>query len=275
MSNTYKYRKYKKKYLELKRDHKFLTNMETAVNSLMNSSRSFVFVDTDINESDMESIETVFSIDNVINDDLDYNYYGIFDESKIKNEMDIFLRQITNNSKKIAQIINKVAKGYTYATKKNYIWLTIRIRYPTNRFDIPRWHYDGYFYNVDEYIKKGLPQIKLAGVLKGPVTLFKTDNQKMFLEYQQLWRNLYKIKEDYKKDIENREIINNELKGYETITPKKNQAAIFKVGSNAAIHSEPKIDTNRLFYSVLSGTREEIKDLASRWNVPFNDESRS
>ena len=269
MSNNYKYRKYKKKYLALKRDHNFLTTMETAINSLMNSEKSFVFVDTDIDESEQKSIETLFSRENITNNIFDY--YGIFDESRLKNEMDIFLRQITDNSEKIAQIINKVAKGYTYATKKNYVWLTIRIRYPTDRFDIPRWHYDGYFYNVKEYIEKGLSQIKLAGVLKGPVTLFKTDNPKMFLEYKQLSSDLYKTNEDYKKDMENREIIDNELKGYETVTPKKNQAAIFKVGSNAAVHSEPKIDTNRLFYSILSGTREEIKDWATGNNMTFND----
>ena len=64
-----------------------------------------------------------------------FNYYGIFD-SRIKNEMDTFLGQIIDDSKKIAQIINKVANGYTYATNKNYIWLTIRIQHPQDDYSI-------------------------------------------------------------------------------------------------------------------------------------------
>lgn len=269
--SIHKYRKYKKKYCELNRYHKFAINMETGINSLMNSDRSFVFVDTDIDESDTKSLDTLFSRENVTNKT--FNYYGIFD-SRIKNEMDTFLGQITDDSKKIAQIINKVANGYTYATKKNYIWLTIRIQHPQDDYDIPRWHTDGYFYNSLEYSQKNLSQIKLAGILTGPLTLFKTDDQKMFLKYQQLWDNLYKTKECYQKDMENRKIIDSELKDYETVTPKKGQVAIFKVGLNGAMHSEPKIDTNRLFYSILSGTKEEIKDLATRRGImTFHDEN--
>lgn len=174
-------------------------------------------------------------------------------------------------------LLNKIVYPYIKATNKEYLWFTIRITSPSDLFDIPRWHTDGYFYNYNYYMENKLPQIKLAGTLFGRPTLFKIDNENMLKKYYDIYKKLYR-EFDYKnfdkiKDKENREIINNILIEYPSHSALKNQAGIFVVGleDHSAVHSEPPHDTNRLFYSVVSGTKDEIKELASRWNKKFDE----
>ncbi|NGX58315.1 MAG: hypothetical protein K940chlam3_01220, partial [Chlamydiae bacterium] len=37
--------------------------------------------------------------------------------------------------------------------------------------------------------------------------------------------------------------------------------------NTAAAHSEPKIDTPRIFFSVLPGDENEIRELCDRWDL--------
>ena len=266
MSN-HKYRKYKKKYQKLKT----VMNMKSTIDSLMASTDSFAFVD--IGPTNYANL--LFTKENITNNT--FEYYGIFEEKIINEKLIEFLNQITDDktSKKITKFMDDIIDSYTMITHKAYIWLTMRIFHPSHSFDIPRWHADGYYYETAKYVSRGEPQLKLAGVLTGPATLFKLGNQEMFTKYLQLQRKLYADfdSKDYfkEKDITNRKIINDELQQYATVAPKQDQVVIFKVGMNGAIHSEPKMDTKRLFYSIVTGTHDEILDLAMRWGKSFND----
>lgn len=70
-----------------------------------------------------------------------------------------------------------------------------------------------------------------------------------------------------------RKILDNKINIYETLTPRENQVAIFIVGSNnrAAVHSEPAIDGPRIFFSIVVGNKNQIKEMATRRNMEFID----
>jgi len=250
--------------------------MELAVDSLLNSTNnSFVFVDININKNEEKTIQSL-----IINDDLmidTFSYFGKFNITKLDNLINNFILSIGNNigsSNKITNILlNNIIKPYVEATNKNYIWFTIKIFFSEPYFDIPRWHTDGYFYNPEYYTQNNLPQIKLVGSLKGCPTLFKENSKEMRTKYYKLFKSLHNKNNSGIENMENRKILDNALKEYNHVYPLKNQAAIFIVGlkDRSAVHSEPKINTKRLFYSVLTGNREEIKDLATNWKVQFQE----
>jgi hypothetical protein len=268
ISSKTKYIKYKTKYLILKST----MDINTSIYSLLKSKdESFIFVNLDINKTDTSIIKSL-----KIDHDSQFSYFGKFD--KLSESINIFFLEYTTQpvlSKKLANIfMNKIVEPYLKATFNEYLWLTIRISVPNNDFDIHRWHADGYYYNVAEYSKKQLPQVKLAGALIGPTTLFinKSGLNEM---YYDMFRELYKGFDyknfDVNKDIENRKFIDNVLSKYDIVQPQENQASIFIVGlqNKSAIHSEPKMNANRLFYSIVSGNKNEIKDLATKWNKQF------
>jgi hypothetical protein len=259
-----KYLKYKNKYLTLKST----MEMNTSINSLLKSKdESFVFVDLNINKNDIKNLKLL-----TINHNSEFNYFGKkYDE--LHNSIKKFFLEFTEQpvlSKKMTNIfIKKIIEPYLNATNNEYLWLTIRISVPNDIFNVPRWHTDGYYYDVSD-----LPQIKLAGTLIGPSTLFINGSGSNEI-YQDMFAKLYKGF-DYKnfdsnKDIENRKYIDSILNKYDIVQPQKNQASIFIVGlkNRSGIHSEPKMNENRLFYSIVSGNKEEIKDLATRWNKQF------
>ena len=265
-----KYLKYKQKYHRLKS----LIKMITLINTLLKSkNESFVFIDLNINDKDRNYIESF-----VINLVSEYDYFGKFNESMLVDQIFQFLLKNSNQtliSKKISNIIvHKIIKPYLQATFADHLWFKIRLTVPTDTEYVSRWHRDGYFYHSKDYLEKNLPQIKMAGTLIGPPTIFK-EGLGLNQEFDEIYNNLYKkfdVKNfDYQKDIENRKEIETQLKKYETIQPDINQFTVFVVGlsNRAAIHSEPEIHTDRFFYSIVSGSKEEIKDLATRWNRPF------
>ena len=271
----HKYIKYKAKYINLKQIQKYLfTNMYSATNSLLKSNNmSFVFVDLNFNDNDQELVNSIL-ITNV-SDTLEY--YGILDRITLKNLLRVHISQIGNDINKSTKIANllldKIIEPYLKATDKNYLWFKMQVIPPNNLFDIPRWHTDGYFYDSKYYADNNLPQTKLAGVLKGESTLFKENDNEMRNIYRETWESSFvNGKYDPIIDMENRKILDEKLVNYNTLSVPKNHAAIFIVGSKdkSAVHSEPRIKTMRLFYSIVSGTKNEIADLAKNWNKIFN-----
>lgn len=115
---------------------------------------------------------------------------------------------------------------------------------------MPRWHWDGYYYSpYSGFI------FKFATVLKGNPTLF-----------YQLPKDLRKFFEQHSDD---REFLSRLLERKNIETARSGQGAFFIVGDSdkAAAHSKPKIDSERLFFSILPGNEGEINKLYARWNL--------
>jgi hypothetical protein len=211
-----------------------------------------------------------------------YDHFGY--SNKIdKNILSNFLLSISDDNTKyntliIANFISNLAEMITYAHKKDSCWITIRASIPNSAFKIPRYHQDGSFFNN----KNDTIQTKFIMTLKGPGTLLinasKTeleDFNKILLKYR------YRQKHYDNKEIEKYldiELLEREesskIFSKKPIQLTNNQGAVFitfyKKNSidditMRAIHSEPDINEQRLFISILPGTHDEINELKTRW----------
>lgn len=171
----------------------------------------------------------------------------------LQEELPDFLRSIGKNDEqliqKITKIIFEVASYVSQASHKESAWVSVRAFTPNHDFDIPRWHWDGYYYAPYSGFV-----FKFATVLKGNPTLFC-----------QLPKDLREI---FELHSEERKFLSQLLEGENIETAKPGQGSFFIVGDNdkAAVHSEPKMDCERLFFSVLPGNKDEIDELNTRWN---------
>lgn len=273
MDYNKKYIKYKKKYIDLKRMLKFKKAIDLITKS---PNKSFEFVEIGMNEDQHQAINQIKIIPYN-----NFDYYGVFKSDTLDRKISDYLTKFGNINVATTvsdMLITNIIKPFLKAMDKNSLWFTIRVMTPTTAFDIPRWHMDGPFWIKTQNDNKCSLMSKLAGVLVGPGTLFKKDNSEMKTKYIDLHKELYK-NFDYNNfnsaiDMENRKKISEELNEYESIQPNNNQVAIFTVGNpreQATVHSEPPINTLRLFFSIVAGNKDEIKELTSRWNVEFID----
>ena len=87
---------------------------------------------------------------------------------------------------------------------------------------------------------------------KKPIT--KTNNQDNQIKIHDKYRPIYADK----------------LKNEKIIQLKNNQGLIFYANSggiDGAIHSEPKVEDNRIFISILPGTKDNIKTLEKIYTI--------
>ena len=259
-----KYKKYKSKYIALKR-------MVSGVKELANSlDKSHAIVDVILDDNEKNLLNKI-KLDNDIND---LNYYGKFDKHRIMDILRNHIMSIGNEqllSDQIANIMTqRIIQPFLISMANNSLWLKISVMFPTTDYETPRWHFDGYYYDpTNDRI-----QMKLAGTLYGPGTLFKKDNTDMRNKYFEMRKDLPPSKGDRTQETINRKIIATGLQSYENEQPSNNnQVVLFIVGDQkkAAIHSEPNITSKRLFFSVVPGNVNDIRDLAGRYGGVFEE----
>jgi hypothetical protein len=276
MSFQIKYLKYKNKYLDLKN----LLTQKGGSTSTNNSSGEIIdsqqirdYLDSgkydfqlfDINYSNQEQE----CIDNIkIKDYHSYNYNGSISGL---NALNAFLSDIGHNTKEdidnleqiILNLIKKVLKGY----KMEDFHLIIRASAPFNEYDIPRWHRDG-SYTVPTVITS-----KFATVLKGPGTLFIKSSTSTSEKFNEIQEREYEERRE--STYEEQQEINKRYRPIYAALPKngdmvqsgKNQGVIFFANSGGvqgAIHSEPKMNNDRIFISIVPGTKENIDERIRR-----------
>lgn len=118
-------------------------------------------------------------------------------------------------------------------------------------YDLPRWHMDGNYYQPYNF---NLP--KFAATLKGDATFF------------------YPPTEVERKDVINyaqddeRGLLASHLNQKRIAIAEYGFGCFFRVGDplHAAVHSEPPIQQERLFLSMVCGSAEQIADLKTRWD---------
>jgi hypothetical protein len=228
----------------------------------------FYIFDIDYTINELEIIND-FEIKNPNN----YEHFGLLDDIK---DLKKYLTDIGNNTKTcvngmeklIIRLIKKVLLGY----KMKYFWLAIRISPPNKNFDIPRWHKDGTFFTGDNDIGC----YKFITTLKGPGTLLIKSTKKINKIYDQIledkfteMRKYKTIQEKIKIDDNFRPVFAKKFVKEKFIQAKNNDGILFYTGfphNNAALHSEPKMTTSRIFISILPSSYENIKDLQKRRN---------
>ena len=200
-----------------------------------------------------------------------HNYCGNDKKPDIKE----FLESIGDNDKKdidiITKIVYKLIKTVLAGYKKTHYWISIRCMTFTNRNDIPNWHLDGPYYIGQEKPSKFVTVLKGAGTLLKDMT---PENKEAYniikLELDEKVRNIPVTYEENREEFlkEFSKINNNEslklryieaLKDSETKQINNDEALIFF--AKEAMHSEPKIDRERIFISILPMDEENIKNL--------------
>ena len=188
-----------------------------------------------------------------------YNLFGTAET--LAADLKTFLGSIGNEDKtsaaaaeKIDTMVKDILKGFGAEAG----WITLRATLPTDEFDIPRWHQDGYFYAPFEG-----DQRKAAVVLKGAPTLLNDLPQSRLAAFNEASRK------NPNDDAEKRLSVAAVLDETQTVTTPKGKGVVFIAGSpRGAVHSEPAMHEARLFLSVLPGTKEQIEELRQRWKKP-------
>lgn len=182
------------------------------------------------------------------------------------DNLEIFINNIGDNSDRakryLIKIIKKILKKILKAYKTEYYWIAIRIKLPSPFFDIPRWHCDKYYFSSKDKLQQ-----KFITTLKGPSTLLidtTDDEKKYFFELKKDDLDVFELKSD-EFDEKERKYIDENIKG-KKIQLTNSQGLIFAAGDKdkCLIHSEPKQDDNRIFISILPGTKDEIEELKNK-----------
>lgn len=209
---------------------------------------SFAYVDLGLTDQELCLIDQL-----VCETTVEYDRFGNL--HLLKDELPGFLSSIGNDDENVIQVVTeiiiKTVQNVTKASNKNSAWVSVRASTPTDKYDIPRWHTDGSYYGPYPY-----PGVvfKFAAVLKGSPTL------------------LYNLPDDmrakFNANRNNRIVLSELLEINKAESPKKGEGVFFVVGDSliGAVHSEPKMSENRLFFSILVGDESEINELYQRWH---------
>ncbi len=233
------------------------STLNKALNGLKEDPYGFALIDVGITEEDLANFRCID-----IQGERFYHQFGELE--KVQEEITDFFIEVGSNQHavalqagaRLAQIVNEVVE----ASGKEAAWVHLRASIPTDRYDLPRWHMDGYY-----YIPEGPEDLlfKFAATLMGPPTLF-------YLLPPEL-RKLAKTQ------MCNREYMKQFCQVENIVTPRIGEGAIFLGGRGvgvAALHSEPPIHENRLFFSIVPCTKKQLVDLKERVLAVYPKDSR-
>lgn len=225
---------------------------------LLNPNKSFKIIKLKYLEKEKKCIKEL-NVKNSL-----FNYFGLLDALNFNNIKDFFSNLDNNvfNCQIITRLIKKLAKQVCSCYKKKALWLKIESSTPNNKFDMVRWHYDGNYYKIDD----DMIQTKFITTLKGPGTLLIEPNQQLRQKFEEIFFNMDMTVTDDTIRKQVRELLKNNTKKQ----LKNNEGTIFitanKLYNKFAIHSEPPINEDRIFLSIMVGTEEQIEELKQKFN---------
>ncbi len=215
----------------------------------------------DLNES-QENIQFLQSlvVDNTIQSDkpMVFNYYG--DLAQLHIKIADFLLSCGNSDTdacKAAEIIHRIASNCLESLNLQEAWIAIRAFPQNSLYDLARWHIDterlftiqsGFLY-------------KIVYTLKGASTLFCNAPQNARKEFFKIKSQKFPSSAD-----QSRQKIRTEIallfQKYTTESPQPGQGTIFIMGSETigAIHSEPKMDRDRILQELYKIWRRSIEN---------------
>ena len=192
-----------------------------------------------------------------------YQYLGNSRNLKESEILDYLSTIGSNNNDDLKKVFRYIVKTIKIMTNKfgfDHFWLIIRSFTPEDTYKNFRWHSDGNMFK-----DSNRRQFKLASVPKGQGTLFVEPDMKTRKKFYEIYDEQHK---EFNQDLSNfKQVINkfgpllNKVLGHLQIKQfKNNYIAEFNVGNRdiGAIHSEPDIQEERLFFSIVLGTKEEI-----------------
>jgi hypothetical protein len=221
-------------------------SLSDALNELKENPHGFALVDVGITDLDLAAFCCMD-----IQKSRVYHQFGGLETTK---EIADFFCAIGVNAPTLAlqtaARLTQIAQEVVKAANKETAWLHLRSFNPTDAYDIPHWHTDGRYY-ISEDSDKLI--FKFVLTLKGPSTLF------------------YLLPPELRKTAErhmsNRSYMKTFCQPENIVIPKIGEGAIFlstRGGGPAALHSEPPIHENRLFFSLIPCLEKELDSLKAR-----------
>jgi hypothetical protein len=213
-----------------------------ALSSLKESPYGFYFVDGGITAEDLADFNSI--------DMREERFFHQFGElSEVEGRIADFLSGIGMNERRLveraaarlAQITHQIVE----LSGRETAWVHLRASVPTDRYDIPRWHMDGYYFTPVE----GYLMYKFAVTLVGPSTLFYPIPQEL---RRTAWRHMLDRK--YMQEF---------CQADRVMSPKEGEGVVFLAGkkTESALHSEPPIHQNRLFFSITPCNEKQLAEL--------------
>lgn len=228
-----------------------------------------------------------------------FNFYS-GDINPLQSSLKQWFLSLGNNldrSTKLTKWVIDFRQNILVNTGQESAWLCLRATKPNSAFQIPRWHQDGMYFDLDR-LKQGLPtnpQYKVVFTPKGPPTLFAnpTDVQRKIIGDLKAARNflLGNLKNPTERQRELASTLRLlasedthpshpflryekgfrqmlcELTGLKNLDIPNDCAVRYRVGQdyNAVYHSEPNMISDRLFLQILPGTQAQINELGQRF----------
>jgi hypothetical protein len=225
----------------------FGVDLKEKIEELQSNPYGFVFADLGLSQEDLSLFgEIVFEKERF------YHQFGEIENTEEK--ISAFLSQIGNNepnlTAKAAHIIAEITYDMMEASGKETGWIHLRCSLPTDRYDQPRWHMDGYYYILEG--KDDVP-LKFSATFAGTPTLF------YFLPQE-----LRKTAKLHERD---RSFMKELCKPEGIVSASRGSGSIFIGGLGpglAALHSEPPIHEKRIFFSFVPCTETQIGVLKKR-----------
>jgi len=221
--------------------------LRESLDGLRENHFGFVVVDVGITEEDL-------SIFSAIDIEREWFFHQFGELEKIQERISEYLSKVGSNdheltlqaAARLTQIVHQVLN----ASVKDSAWVHLRSSVPTDKYDLPRWHMDGYY-----YIPEGPDDLlfKFAATLIGPSTLF-------YLLPPEL-RSSIKMK------VRDRNYMKEFCQIENIVSPRLGEGVVFVGGRGvglAALHSEPPIHENRLFFSIVPCTENQLVELKAR-----------
>ncbi|WP_032113978.1 hypothetical protein [Candidatus Paracaedibacter symbiosus] len=229
-------------------ENKLRSRIQFAINNL-GPKNPFIHYNPQFSKSEEDALKSL-----KISSPKEYNNYGNLTalECELEEFIESLAKENKGSTKAVSQLIVRLVKDILQGSRQETAWVAVRAFTPTFEYDLPRWHIDGYYYKP--FV--GNPY-KIVMILIGAPTLF----YRLPINKRGKFYDL--IYEGTKKNNYNRQAIADFLaNSKEAISmPQLGQGTVFIVGSsNAAVHSEPAIKKERLFLSVLPGSKEQIKE---------------
>ena len=209
-----------------------------------------------------------------ISEELSYDNFGEFEN--LEPELVEFFKKIGNDQKTSHATTDTVTAMIALSLQKleaKSAWIAMRASKPSNIFNTPRWHTDGYYFE---------PMIgcqhKISCTLKGPGALFCSISGEKRAQFNDIHQQMFfntkgRLKkrtshELYQAEHCRRAMTTELLAGSAVEQISTGQGVRFLIGDPnvAAVYSEPPLNHDRLHLSILPGTKDQIQELHDRWH---------
>lgn len=225
----------------------------------------FAYFDLDLSQEDLQILQSlIIKKTDKPNKPTVLNYYG--DLAEFQCKVVEFLQLLGNSeadSLVAAEIIHRIVNNCLSSLNLQDAWVAIQAFEPNDVYDIARWHIDSErLYKINSGFL-----YKIVCALKGDSTLLCNAPKIARHEFLKMLSKKYSDPKG-QQGYQMRKDIAKLLQIYEIQSAQPGQGTVFIMGceSTGAIHSEPAIDKERIFMSIIPGTHEQIQELYKKWH---------